>query len=101
MKVQAGAGSRQQSLTRWCRLPYRALWNAAAKSHEEGRFMGLIWNLIQHGQITENRSRSETIERRLERLEDELHRTNESLISLMKALEVRFGDDLDGDGRVG
>jgi chaperonin cofactor prefoldin len=63
--------------------------------------MGILWNLIQHGQIQQSRQMTETLESRVERLEAELHRTNETLISLLKTLEQRFGDDLDGDGRIG
>jgi hypothetical protein len=63
--------------------------------------MGLIWNLIQHGQIQDNRGKSESLERRVAELEEELRRTNDTLMSLLRALETRFGDDLDGDGRVG
>jgi chaperonin cofactor prefoldin len=63
--------------------------------------MGLIWNLIQHGQIKQSRQQAESLEARVERLEAELHRTNETLISLLRTLEKRFGDDLDGDGRIG
>ena len=35
------------------------------------------------------------------RLENELQRTNEAMIRLLRALERRFGEDLDQDGRVG
>jgi hypothetical protein len=48
--------------------------------------MGLIWDLIQQGQI----------EQRVAHLEQELRRTNDA-----RALERRFGEDLDGDSRVG
>ena len=34
-------------------------------------------------------------------LEGELRRTNEALVTLLRALEKRFGEDLDGDNRVG
>lgn len=63
--------------------------------------MGLIWDLIQHGQISEAKSRAATVEARVEQLEAELQRTNETLMSLLRALERRFGEDLDRDGRVG
>lgn len=63
--------------------------------------MGIFWNLIQHGQIERSRQHAESLEARVERLEAELRRTNETLISLLRALEERFGDDLDGDGRIG
>lgn len=63
--------------------------------------MGLIWDLIQHGQIQAARDQAASLEQRVADLEDELRRTNETLIRLLQALERRFGDDLDGDGRVG
>ena len=43
----------------------------------------------------------DTLESRVDRLEVELRRTNETLVSLLRALEQRFGEDLDRDGRVG
>jgi hypothetical protein len=63
--------------------------------------MGLIWDLIQHGQIRDASRKSDSLERRVEYLEGELERTNQTLMELLRALERRFGDDLDGDGRVG
>ena len=62
--------------------------------------MGLIWDLIQHGQIERTNIRAEGLEQRIERLERELQTTNETLMKLLSALEQRFGQDLDGDGRV-
>lgn len=63
--------------------------------------MGLIWDMIQHGQIQETQDRASSLEGRVARLEDEVRRTNETLVRLLEALERRFGDDLDGDGRIG
>ena len=63
--------------------------------------MGLMWDLIQHGQISRAQEHAATLEQRVARLEAELQRTNETLIQLLRALERRFGQDLDGDGRVG
>lgn len=63
--------------------------------------MGLIWDLIQHSQIEKAHSRSESLEARVDRLEEELRRTNSALISLMELLEKRFGEDLNRDGKVG
>ena len=63
--------------------------------------MGLLWNLIQHSQISQAQGKADSLEKRVERLEDEVRRTNASLVELLKALEKRFGDDLDGDGRIG
>ena len=63
--------------------------------------MGLIWDLIQQGQIGDASRRAETLEQRVFQLEVELRQTNDTLVQLLKALEVRFGEDLDRDGRVG
>lgn len=63
--------------------------------------MGLIWDLIQHGQIRRTEDRAQNLEDRIAALEDDLRHTNETLMDLLRALERRFGDDLDGDGRVG
>lgn len=63
--------------------------------------MGLIWDLIQHGQISDAQSRTEGLEERVARIEDGLRRTNETLIRLLQAMEERYGEDLDGDGRIG
>lgn len=63
--------------------------------------MGLIWDLIQQGQIGATSNRTASLEERVMRLEDELRQTNRALMGLLKALEKRFGEDLDGDGRIG
>jgi hypothetical protein len=63
--------------------------------------MGLLWDLIQHGQIRETQDRAASLDRRVEVLEEELRRTNETLMSLLRLLEQRFGEDIDRDGRIG
>lgn len=63
--------------------------------------MGLIWDLIQQGQIGESQRRASSLEERVQMLEAQLSRTNETLVKLLHALERRFGEDLDGDHRIG
>jgi len=72
-------------------------------SHARQRFAGmsLIWDLIQHGQISGTKRRAESLEQRVAELEDDLRLTNETLMQLLQAMEQRFGEDLDGDGHVG
>ncbi|MHB1169083.1 MAG: hypothetical protein ACYC28_07360 [Longimicrobiales bacterium] len=59
-----------------------------------------MWDLIQHSQISEARSETQSLEGRVAALENQLERTNETLVRLLRALEQRFGEDLDGDGRI-
>ncbi len=63
--------------------------------------MGLIWDLIQQGQIGEAQRRGDDLDGRVRMLEQQLRATNDTLIKLLHALERRFGEDLDGDNRVG
>ena len=63
--------------------------------------MGLIWNLIQQSQISDQRDQTASVEQRVASLEQELRNTQENLLRLLHILEQRFGEDLDGDGRVG
>jgi uncharacterized protein involved in exopolysaccharide biosynthesis len=63
--------------------------------------MGFLWDLVQHSQIQEQGERTGSLEGRVAALERELRETRELLAEALKRLESRFGDDLDGDGRVG
>ena len=63
--------------------------------------MGFIWDIIQHGQIADSKKRAATLEQRVNQLEADLRRTNEALVKLLQGLEKRFGEDLNGDNRVG
>ncbi|HEX2165619.1 MAG TPA: hypothetical protein VHG09_00155 [Longimicrobiales bacterium] len=63
--------------------------------------MGLFWDLIQHSQISEAKGKADSLEDRVTALENQLQRTNSTLVELLRVLETRFGDDIDGDGRVG
>lgn len=63
--------------------------------------MGLFWDLIQHGQIHEQSQRSDSLEARVDHLEQELHATRQILQTLLQRLETHFGEDIDRDGRVG
>ena len=63
--------------------------------------MGFIWDMIQHGQIHSAHERASSLEQRVVDLEDDLRVTNETLMELLRKLEQRFGEDLDGDQRIG
>jgi hypothetical protein len=63
--------------------------------------MGFIWDIIQHGQIADQKAHAQSLDQRVSELEREVRRTNEALMQLLRGLEKRFGEDLDGDNRVG
>ena len=63
--------------------------------------MGFLWDLIQHSQISDQRKRSKSLEDRVEWLETELDATQKLLVEMVRRLEDRFGEEFDGDGRVG
>ena len=63
--------------------------------------MGFIWDLIQHSQISDQKRHAESLEERVEWLESELAATQKLLVEMARRLETRFGEDFDGDGRVG
>lgn len=63
--------------------------------------MGFIWDIIQQGQIGEAADRTQSLEQRVELLEEQLRATHRALTTVVRALEERFGEDLNDDGRVG
>ncbi len=63
--------------------------------------MGLFWDLMQQSQISEQRGRAESLEERVNQLENELVETRGLLYKLVSILEKEYGKDIDGDGRVG
>jgi uncharacterized coiled-coil DUF342 family protein len=63
--------------------------------------MGLFWNLYQQSQISEHRSRADSLDERVRQLERDLDETRATVRELLRVLEEHFGKDIDGDGRVG
>lgn len=63
--------------------------------------MGLFWDLLQQSQISEHRDRAESLDARVERLEQENDRLTTLLREVIGRLEKHVGADLDKDGRVG
>lgn len=63
--------------------------------------MGFLWDLVQHSQIEQQAKRSGSLEERVTRLEAELQQTRQTLHEALRRLEQRFGEDLNGDNRVG
>ena len=63
--------------------------------------MGLFWDLYQQSQISDQSSRSDSLDREVSRLRSELRDTRVLLHDLIKRLEEKFGEDIDKDGRIG
>ncbi len=63
--------------------------------------MGLFWDLLQQSQISEHRDRADTLEARVQRLEQENDRLATLLREVIGRLEKHVGVDLDKDGRIG
>lgn len=63
--------------------------------------MGLLWDLMQESQLSDSKRQAKNLEERVAALEEQLRTTNNVMMNLLRALERRFGEDLDGDKRVG
>ena len=63
--------------------------------------MGALWEIIQTGLMYGHYRKSNSVEDRLEFVEQQLSRTQDTLRSLVKKLEEIHGLDIDGDGSVG
>jgi hypothetical protein len=63
--------------------------------------MGLLWDLLQQSQISEQRGKATSLELRLDQLERDLDQTRRLLHTLLQRLENHFGEDINKDGNVG
>ena len=63
--------------------------------------MGILWEIVQTGLMYGQHRKSNSIEDRVQSLEDQLQLTQNTLRALVKKLEEMHGSDIDGDGRVG
>ena len=63
--------------------------------------MGFLWDCVQQIQLSSHRYKAESLEQRVAELEAQQRATIEAFTSLVKLLESRFGEDLDGDGEIG
>ncbi|HCO93881.1 MAG TPA: hypothetical protein DIU00_08020 [Phycisphaerales bacterium] len=63
--------------------------------------MGILWEVVQTGLMYGQKRKADTIEDRVQTLEDQLQLTQNTMRQLVKKLEEIHGLDIDGDGRVG
>jgi len=63
--------------------------------------MGILWEVLQTGLMYGQKRKSDTIEDRVQFLENQISRTQNTLCELVKKIEEIHGLDIDGDGKVG
>lgn len=63
--------------------------------------MGFLWDVIQQSQIHNMSRDRDDLYARVSDLEGEVQRLQGMVEALVRALEKKFGEDIDGDGRVG
>ena len=63
--------------------------------------MGILWEVLQTGMMYGQKRKSDSVEDRVQYLENQLESTQNTLRELVKKIEVIHGLDIDGDGRIG
>lgn len=63
--------------------------------------MGLFWDLMQQDEIDSQKVKAESLEDRVDLLEEELSKTRKLLMDTLHVLEKHVGVDIDKDGKIG
>jgi len=63
--------------------------------------MGILWEIVQTGLMYGQHRKSDSVEDRVQYLEDQLQSTQNTLRALVKKLEDILGKDINEDGRIG
>jgi hypothetical protein len=63
--------------------------------------MGILWEVVQTGLMYGQKRKSDSVEDRVQFLENQLLRTQDTLRELVKKIEEIHGLDIDGDGKIG
>jgi hypothetical protein len=63
--------------------------------------MGIFWDLIQQDELQKQEDKANSLEDRVELLEQELAATRTLLRKTLVALETHLVQDIDGDGKTG
>jgi len=63
--------------------------------------MGILWEVLQTGMMYGQKRKSDSVEDRVQYLEDQLEATRNTLRDLVKKIEEIHGLDIDGDGKIG
>lgn len=63
--------------------------------------MGVLWEIVQTGLMYGQHRKSNSVEDRVQFVEEQLRATQDTLRSLVKKLEELHGIDIDKDGKIG
>lgn len=63
--------------------------------------MGMLWEIVQTGLMYGQKRKSDSVEDRVQYLEDQVAATQSTLRNLVKKLEEINKSDIDGDGTIG
>ncbi len=63
--------------------------------------MGILWEVVQTGLMYGQKRKSDSVEDRVQFLENQITRTQNTLRELVKKIEEIHGLDIDGDGKIG
>lgn len=63
--------------------------------------MGIFWDLLQQDELQKQENKANSLEERIEQLEQELANTRTLLKKTLVALETHLNQDIDGDGKMG
>ncbi len=63
--------------------------------------MGICFDLMQHDEREKQQAQADTLDDRVEILEQDLQKTRALLIKTLQVLETHVGKDIDGDGKTG
>jgi len=63
--------------------------------------MGILWEVVQTGLMYGQKRKSDSVEDRVQFLENQISMTQNTLRELVKKIEEIHGLDIDGDGKVG
>jgi hypothetical protein len=73
----------------------------ATTDDEARKHMGVLWEILQTGLMYGQKRKSDSVEDRVEHLENQVVSLQTTRRALVKKLEELHGSDIDGDGRVG
>lgn len=63
--------------------------------------MGILWEIVQTGLMYGQKRKSDSVEDRVQYLEDQVAATQNTLRNLVKKLEEINKSDINGDGKIG